>query len=202
MGVTHERNRTGAIVLLLTLMLLTLAGCGGSDSGGAPTGRPAVQYPPEVQQAIDELEGQVGFRPVAPTYLPGGMDPAPETVHVRNETQQTAIISFFPLVDPPATPATPTIVEITEDPATGVNCPLCPSEGFTEIEVGGKPALAEEGSLPEENLVYYVLHFVVGDLLVVVNAEWDVPEGSGLESPTTEMKQELVLVAESMLAQG
>src|SRR6266545_5003301 len=157
-------NRTGALVLLLPLLLLTLAGCGGSDSGSVATGGAgAVQHPPEVQQAIDELEGQVGFRPTAPT---------------------------------------PTIVEITEDPASGANCPLCPSEGFTELEISGESALAEEGSLPEEGLVYYVLHFVVGDLLLVLNAEWNIPEGSGLTNPTTEMKQELVLVAESMLAQG
>ncbi len=196
-------NRTGALVLLLPLLLLTLAGCGGSDSGSVATGGAgAVQHPPEVQQAIDELEGQVGFRPIAPTYFPEGMDSAPETVHVRSETQQTAIISFFPLFDTPATAATPTIVEITGDPASGANCPLCPSEGFTELEISGESALAEEGSLPEEGLVYYVLHFVVGDLLLVLNAEWNIPEGSGLTNPTAEMKQELVLVAESMLAQG
>jgi len=186
--------------LVVPAMLLAVIGCGGSDSGSPAPSPPVVEHRPEVQEAIDDLEGKVGFRPVAPTYLPDGIDPTPETAHVRDETQQTAILAFFPLDDQQATPAAPAVLEITEDPATSLECPLCPGEGFTELEVGGEPALAEEGEA-DEGVVYYVLYFIAGDVLVTLNGEWDVPEGAALASPTAEMKQELVRVAESMVAQ-
>ncbi len=200
MRATLTPYRARALVFLLPLLLLTLARCGGSDSGTAPTSRPPVQHQLEVQQAIDELEGQVGFRPVAPTYLPDGIDPAPETAHVRNETQQTAIISFFPLDENPAG-TTLNVLELTEDPVGDAQCPLCPSEGFTTLELSGEQALAEEGVLPEEDLVYYVLHFIAGDLLVILNAEWVIPAGTDMSGPTVDMKQEVARVAESILSQ-
>ena len=181
-------------------LLLALIACGGSNGGTGADPTSTIQHRAEVQQAINDLEGKVGFRPLAPTYFPAGIEPIPETAHVRDETQQTAILAFFPLSDQQTTPVPPAILEITEDPAARFDCPLCPGEGFTELELGGEPALAEEGELGEEG-VYYVLYFVAGDVFVTLNAEWDVPYGSGLVNPTTEMKQELVRVAESMLAQ-
>lgn len=191
------RNASG---LVLSAVLLAAFACGGSNDGSPAPSAPTVQHSEEVQRAIDELEGKVGFRPVAPTYLPAGLDPAPETTYVRDETQQTAILAFFPSDDQQATPTTPAVLDITEDPATSLQCPLCPSEGLTELEVGGAPALAEEGEA-DEGVVFYVLYFIAGEVLVTLNGEWDAPEGSGLTAPTAEMKQELVRVAESMVAQ-
>jgi hypothetical protein len=185
-------------VLVSSAALAGLVACGGSN-GDASVPSDA-QHVPEVQQAIDDLEEKAGFRPLAPTYLPEGMDPTPETAHVRDETQQTAILAFFPEADYQEQPAPPSVLEITEDPAASFECPLCPGEGFSELEVAGEPALAEEGEAGE-GAVYYVLYFVAGDLLVTLNAEWEAPEGSGLVTPTAEMKAELARVAESMLAQ-
>jgi hypothetical protein len=187
-------------VLLLSSALAALIACGGSNGGAPAPSASTARHGPEAQQAIDELEDQVGFRPLAPTYLPEGMDPTPETAHVRDETQQTAILAFFPVADYQEQPAPPSVLEITEDPAVRFECPLCPGEGFRELELAGEPALAEEGEAGE-GVVYYALYFVAGDLLVTLNAEWDVPEGSGLLSPSADMKEELARVAESMLAQ-
>jgi hypothetical protein len=193
-----QRGAGHIFVFLLSAALCGLIACGGSNSNApAPSD---VQHPPEVQQAIDELEEQVGFRPLGPTYLPQGIHPKPETAHVRDETQQTAILAFFPEADYQEQPAPPVVLEITEDPATRLECPLCPGQGFTELDISGEPALAEEGEA-SEGVVYYALYFIAGDVLVTLNAEWDAPAGSETVTPTDEMKQELMRVAESMLAQ-
>ena len=202
MSAMRELNRSYPWALVLLVLLASIA-CGGSDPESTPSpSAPSAAHGPEVQQAIDELEGNAGFRPILPTYLPDGLNPVPETTHVRDESQQTAIIAYFALPDSQAAEAPPEVLEITEDPAKNFDCPLCPGEGgFTELELGDKPALAEEGEA-SEGVVYYVLYFVAGDVLVTLNGEWDVPDGSGLANPTAEMKQELVRVAESMLAQA
>jgi hypothetical protein len=200
MKLIRQARVTCRWILPPTLCLALLACGGGSGPGNRATEVPTIQHGPAVQEAIDELEENVGFRPLAPTYLPAGIDPTPETAHVRDESQQTAILAFFPLADYQEAPAPPTVLDITEDPATRFECPLCPGEGFTELELSGEPALAEEGELID-GVVYYVLYFVAGDVLVTLNAEWDVPDGSGLVNPTTEMKQELVRVADSILVQ-
>jgi len=194
----RQAHGMGRWALAFTALLLALVACGDSDS---PT-PDQQQQRPDLQQAIDKLEAQVGFRPVAPTYLPEGLDPTPETAHSRTETEQTAIIAFFPEEDNQAQPPPPAVLEITEDPAEGRTCPLCPGGDLKEFDLKGQPALAEEGALTEEKLVYFVLYFIVGDVLVTLNAEWDVPEGSALDNPTDDMKQQLVRVAESMLAQA
>ncbi len=188
----------GRWALAFPALLLALVACGDSES---PNPAPVQQQRPDIQRAIDELEASVGFRPVAPTYLPDGMDSTPETAFSRTETEQTAIIAFFPQEDNQAQPPPPAVLEITEDPAAGRTCPLCPGGDLKEFDLKGEPALVEEGAIVEENLVYYVLYFIAGDVLVTLNAEWNAPQGSGLTSPTDEMKQQLVRVAESMLAQ-
>lgn len=185
--------------LMLIPLLLALPACGGGSDEPAPTSQ---QLRPDLQQAIAELEANVGFRPVVPAYLPEGLDPTPETVYSRTDTEQTAIISFFPEEDTQAQPAPPAVLEITEDPSEGLACPLCPGGDLKEFQLKGQAALEEEGGIAEEDLVYYVLYFISGDVLVTLNAEWDVPADSGLTSPTDEMKQELVRVAESMLVQS
>ena len=196
-----RRVESHIAVLLSSAALAGLIACGGSNGGAPAPSVSTAQHSPELKQTIDELEEQVGFRPLAPTYLPEGIDPTPETAHVRDETQQTAILAFFPAAEYQETPAPPSVLEITEDPATSFECPLCPGEGFSELDLAGEPALAEEGEAGE-GAVYYVLYFVAGDVLVTLNAEWAVPEGSGLVSPTAEMKEELARVAESILAQA
>src|SRR5687767_284843 len=97
MSAMRELNRSYRWVLVVPLLLLASIACGGSDPENtpAPSG-PSVEHPPEVQEAIDELEGNAGFRPLLQTYLPDGVNPTPETAHVRDESQQTAIIAYFP----------------------------------------------------------------------------------------------------------
>jgi hypothetical protein len=190
-------------VLVVSVVLLASIACGDADPENTPApSAPSVEHRPEVQQAIDELEVNAGFRPLLPTYLPDGLNPTPETAHVRDESQQTAIIAYFALPDSQPAEAPPAVLEITEDPAKNFECPLCPGEaGFTPLELGGEPALAEEGEA-SAGVVYYVLYFVAGDVFVTLNAEWDAPEGSELVNPTAEMKQELVRVAESIIVQA
>ena len=144
------------------------------------------------------LEQELGFSLAVPTYLPWEVEWLPNTHYVNDALRRTAYITFVPKGEPGAGRAIPIILELVEDPAESVECPLCEEPGFDRIELRGQPALASEGPSGRDTTAY-TLYFVAGETFVTLSADWamgDLPAGQ----LTDEQRDDVVRVAESMLS--
>jgi hypothetical protein len=143
-----------------------------------------------------ETYGPLGFEVVLPDYLPAGLDPDPEVHVITPDALNPAVLVSFSAKD--EDDGQLLLVDIISEPLAFIDCPLCPDEGQTSTTVHGGPAVAEEGQfLTGDDSVGYGLTFAVGEVLVQLTADWFVKDPN-VTTPTAEMKDELLRIAESM----
>lgn len=177
------------------ISMMCVPACEGQDSSNL-----SVQERDELQRATEPVNQRIGFAVVLPTYLPTALSrdvaadsgPDDEALLVFATEEEQLGLSRV------AIPSYLVIIEHMD--AEGRICPPCAdseSPDYSEIGLRGN-VVAEEEVPTGETEVTHDIRFRLGDVHVILQLSWQVPQSTALEL-TEDMRDEGYRIAESIL---
>jgi len=188
------QSRPRLMAIFAAGLSAVLAGCGGSTPGSLSDAEREL-----VESKIRAIEAEVGFDISAPTFVPEGLVPIPETdTHNRNEPVLSYVTNGTnsSTIDDAPRPVNLLILQLN-DPADLVTCVNNEDDSLLHFNLDGIAATSEEKRSAQSTMVQSI-NFRRGDLCTTVNVYWRFPDSSQLEFGD-DMRETGMRIAKSML---
>lgn len=183
------------------LSLLFAIACGDSSVDEHRERELTAEERTALEEGLRELESRVGFRVMAPSYVPGELSAVP-TMQAETDLDLNAAYLFFERITEPEEYAGQPqllriiIIETRDMPGGGGTfCTERYQPGRDQVSIGRRVVWEGQVELTERELVHEV-RFCDAGLYVIVEASWNV-DGSP-SGVTSEMREEVEFIVDSM----
>lgn len=181
------------VSLLLIVLLLSVAACGGSDNIPVESAFPSSNLTQAEVDALHELAEQLdkdgNLKPAMPLYLPAGLERLPSGSGGSRGGSTLVFMEDVAGHNPVGGPTARDLVLAQTGPEAAVIDP------GPFIDLNGVRA-SEQSGRQDDDSFFYALSFRIDDRNFFLDVAWVSPEG-GL---TDEMKMETAMVAQSVIA--